>query len=234
MFDCGELEQQWYEKIPINGMSLMAIGILGVCVFGHCQARRNSGSGSRWRRPTRSVSGESIYDPSSYRASDARRRRRSSSPGSGRFSGVGTLQGGSAGGGGVTGLLPRGAGGAGGGSGSDSEAAADLETGQDGARGSFSLPSGAADIVVAAGGKSLTMQQVTQEVLRSTKIKQQDKRHFMMLLFRHYGFAGEEEKPAPSAKASSDGGSGGGGSDGDSDGSDARDASQGRDIGGSE
>jgi len=63
------------------------------------------------------------------------------------------------------------------------------------------LPPACLAIVEAAGDTRLTMQQITQAVLSSGKIAPADKRHCMMLLFRHYGFAGDEQKsPAGSPR----------------------------------
>ena len=51
-----------------------------------------------------------------------------------------------------------------------------------------------------------TMQQVTQMVLRASSVPPSEKRHTMMMLFRHYGYAGGSKPPAsdhPQAAAAS-------------------------------
>jgi hypothetical protein len=153
MFSCeGEDDESW----PIPGMSLVVVGVIAICLFGRCRAQR--AAGGRRRRPTRSVSGESIYDPQQY------------NQGAGRPS------------------QPRVVAPAAGG-------ATLTAVAVPGAEGFGPLPPAAAAIVEAAGDRVLTMQQITQQVLRSAAIKPAEKRHFMMLLFRHYGFAGDD-KPA--------------------------------------
>ena len=51
-----------------------------------------------------------------------------------------------------------------------------------------------------SGAEVPTMQQITQLVLRARSVPPAEKRHTMMLLFRHWGYAGgEKEKPPPTA-----------------------------------
>jgi hypothetical protein len=64
VISCGPHARQW----PVSGMTLMAVGVVAVCLCGHCHARRSGrGFNRNHRRTTRSVSGESIYDPTTFR-----------------------------------------------------------------------------------------------------------------------------------------------------------------------
>ena len=47
-----------------------------------------------------------------------------------------------------------------------------------------------------SGAEAPTMQQITQMVLRATSVPPAEKRHTMMMLFRHWGYAGGEKPPA--------------------------------------
>lgn len=162
----GRDDDSW----PVSWMSLMAAAVLCVCLSGQCQAR------SRTRR----------YRP---RVGDAARRR---SLNQGMYDpsehvGYGSVR-----------ESPSGSGG---GNHSDGESRRDGDSGGRAVVNELVLElSPAAKELVKqheeSGAEAPTMQQITQMVLRATSVPPAEKRHTMMMLFRHWGYAGGEKPPA--------------------------------------
>ena len=175
LFSCGGEVHPNEGAWPVPVMSLMAAAILFVCLFGQCQAQ------ARGRR----------YRPRAAASERARQRLLQSDgmyPGN---AGYGSTRSGGAPG------VARGGGGGGGGGSSEEDGGggepADVEM--------VELTPVAKELVKEheeSGKEAPTMQQITQMVLRARSVKPSEKRQTMMLLFRHWGYAGGE-KPKPPA-----------------------------------
>lgn len=153
---------------PVSGMSFAAAGLLCVCLFGQWRAQ------ARIRR----------YRPRVGAAA----RRRSLNQGiyePREHAGYGSVR--------------DGPGGSGAG---DQRGAGDEGEGDGGGRAVVNELSPAAKAIVEeheqSGAEAPTMQQVTQMVLRAKSVPAAEKRHTMMTLFRHWGYAGGGQKPPAS------------------------------------
>ncbi len=155
---------------PVPGMSLMAAAILCVCLFGQCQAQ----SRARRYRPRvgaaarRRSLNQGMYDPSEHVGYGSARESPAGSGGGNRRDGE---SGGDGDGGGravVNELVIE-----------LSPAAKELAKKHE-----------------ESGASAPTMQQITQMVLRAKSVPAAEKRHTMMMLFRHWGYAGGEKPPA--------------------------------------
>jgi hypothetical protein len=154
----------------VSGTSLMVAAVLCMCLFGQCQAQ----SRVRRYRPRvgaaaqRRSLNQGMYDPSEHVGYGSVRE---SSAGSG----AGSRRDGESGGDGD-----------GGGRAVANELVIELSP-------------AAKELVKEheeSGAEAPTMQQITQMVLRAKSVPPAEKRHTMMLLFRHWGYAGGEKPPA--------------------------------------